>query len=74
MKEKMEHPCTMKGDEVSFILDDDSHFHGATHILIHGKIEITRAPMGTGIKIRIQSEGSHMKIIPVGLDEIIIEA
>ena len=72
MEKKMEHPCTMKGDEVSFILDDDSHFHGATHILIHGTIEITRAPMGTGI--RIKCENSHMRIIPVGPNEIVIEA
>jgi hypothetical protein len=63
----------MKGDEVSFILDDDSHFHGATRIQIHGKIEITRAPMGTGIRIKCDDPRS-MKIIPIGPGEVIIEA
>lgn len=66
-KINFDHPCTMSGDELSFILDSDDHFHGAKEILIHGNITITKA--GTGIKIKC----NNMKIVPTGPNEIVID-
>lgn len=67
----MEHPFTMKSGELSLILDNDNHFHGASEIKINNFITITAAPMGNGI--RIKCNDSCMKIIPTSVNEIIID-